>query len=98
MAEESEVVQKYEQELVRLQGLITTLQREEKQLKWYLIVGGVLTPFGFLWRPLAALYIAGMFITIWAVSLYLNRVHQGERRFNLKRTQDDLAKLRAATP
>lgn len=96
MADGSEVVQKYEQELVRLEGLIATLKREEKQLKWYLIAGAVLTPFGFLWRPLAALYIAGMFVTIWGVSLYLNRVHQGERRFNLKRTQDDLAKLRAA--
>ncbi len=93
----SEVIQKYEQELLRLEGLIETLKKEQKQLKWYLVAGAVLSPVGFFWSKLWALYIAGMFVTIWAVSLYLNRVHQGERRFNLLRTRRDLEKLRATS-
>lgn len=96
-SETPEVVQKYEQEIARLLGLIEVLKKEEKQLKWYLVAGAVLSPFGFFWSKLWALYIAGMFVTVWGVSLYLNRVHQGERRFNLQRTRRDLEKLRATS-
>ncbi|MCA9587364.1 MAG: hypothetical protein KC657_18685 [Myxococcales bacterium] len=89
---------KYTQEVVRLESLVEDLARERTRLKWYVVAGLVLAPFGLFWGALGAFGVASLGVVTYFVALYLNRVHHEEYEFHLERARGVLEGLDEASP
>lgn len=91
----SELLERYQAEAVRLQGLIAEHQRDRKKVRLFLW-GLVLAPFGFFFHPIAAAGVVFVVLSLYFTGLYLSSMHYWDRTDQLRRVTRELAKLEAA--
>jgi hypothetical protein len=93
-SEREELIPKYEAEIARLEDYSQRLVKERAGAKWWLLLL-LLTPLGFWYHPFAAFAVVFAAIGLWIITLYLTTVRLTERRYELARAREELAKLRA---
>ena len=89
-----EQIQKYEDELKRLDAAIEQLQRERSQAKYALIVGLPLAAIAFKWKTLVGWVTLITVVTAWCVAPYLVWVYMEDRRFHRGKVEKELAIFR----
>ena len=89
-----EQIQKYEDELKRLDAAIEQLHRERSQAKYALIVGLPLAAVAFSWKTLVGWVTLITVVTAWCVALYLVWVYMEDRRFHRGKVEKELGTFR----
>ncbi len=90
----SELFQRYEAEVVRLEGLIEEHRRDREKVRVFLY-GLLIAPLGFFVHPVAAAGIAFVALSLYFCGLYLSSMHYWDRQGQLARIRRELDKLRA---
>lgn len=86
-------IKKWQDEIVRLKGLIQEQHQEQRGMRVWLILAAIVGPAGFIYRPWLGPVLSAFSLTIFGVGVYLTRVHISERTFLLERAREELARL-----
>jgi hypothetical protein len=95
MADDDDLIPKYEEEVRRLREMLEEFKRERRQTRWVPLVGAVLSVPTVLWKPWAPLLAFACALVVMGTWRYLIYGHVNERSFQLGLALKELRKLRA---
>lgn len=88
----SELSERYEAEIVRLEGLIAEHRRDRQKVRLFLW-GLLLAPFGFFVHPVAVAGVVFVALSLYFTGLYLSSMHYWDRTDQLRKVRQELARV-----